>query len=110
MLCVLVSTLTTCMCAWIARLLLLPPRLRPPLTSAARLPSADPLVPAVVEWWRGKAVEATSLVPGFAGFLIKADSEAEMGPSVYNRSTVAGANMLVRFAVTRGSVLLCTGE
>ena len=56
--------------------------------------TADPLETAVAAWWRDKAAEAAALLPGFSGFLIKADSEHEPGPSVYNRSVPEAANML----------------
>ena len=58
--------------------------------------SADPLDPAVVSWWKRKSAEAAVTIPGFTGYLIKADSESEQGPSVYNRSIPQAANMLAR--------------
>ena len=60
------------------------------------LNTSDPLNAAVIQWWETKVEEISRGVPGFAGFLIKADSESEQGPSVWNRSIVDGANMLAR--------------
>ena len=37
-------------------------------------------------WWRAKVDEIYSLLPGFGGFLVKADSEGNAGPQTYNRT------------------------
>ncbi len=58
------------------------------------LKTADPLDPAVVEWWKKKADEIYQLIPNFGGFLVKANSEGQPGPRTYNRDHVDGANML----------------
>jgi alpha-glucuronidase len=72
---------------------LLSPCFASPMT-VGNCSTADPLAPAVAAWWRAKAAEAAALLPGFGGFLVKADSEHEPGPSVYNRSVPDAANML----------------
>jgi alpha-glucuronidase len=59
-----------------------------------KLKTADPLDSTVQNWWNNKANEIYSLVPDFAGFLIKANSEGQPGPQNYNRSHADGANML----------------
>jgi alpha-glucuronidase len=59
-----------------------------------KLPTADPLDPAVIEWWKQKADEIYKLIPDFGGFLVKANSEGQPGPRTYNRTHADGANML----------------
>jgi alpha-glucuronidase len=58
------------------------------------LPTADPLDPAVIAWWKRKADEIYAQIPDFGGFLVKANSEGQPGPRTYNRTHVDGANML----------------
>ncbi len=58
------------------------------------LPTADPLDPAVQQWWKNKAAEIYQLIPDFGGFLVKANSEGQPGPQNYNRTHADGANML----------------
>ena len=58
------------------------------------IPTADPLDPAVREWWRNAAARVWAAVPDLAGFLVKADSEGRPGPFTYGRNHADGANML----------------
>src|SRR5918993_1543563 len=58
------------------------------------LKTADPLDPAVAEWWKRKAGEIYKLIPDFGGFLVKANSEGQPGPRTYGRDHLDGANML----------------
>lgn len=58
------------------------------------LPTADPLDPSVIAWWKQKANEIYRVIPDFGGFLVKANSEGEPGPRTYDRTHVDGANML----------------
>ncbi|MCF0198318.1 MAG: alpha-glucuronidase [Bacteroidaceae bacterium] len=58
------------------------------------LPTSDPLDPAVQQWWKAKANEIYSLIPDFAGFLVKANSEGQPGPQDFGRTQADGANML----------------
>jgi len=58
------------------------------------LPTADPLNPAVISWWKARVDEIYSLIPDFGGFLVKASSEGQPGPQDFGRSHVDGANML----------------
>jgi alpha-glucuronidase len=60
------------------------------------LPTADPLDPAVKQWWTAKSDEIYKAVPDFGGFLVKANSEGEPGPQDYNRNHADGANMLAQ--------------
>jgi alpha-glucuronidase len=57
------------------------------------LKTADPLDPAVQEWWKQKVKEIYTLIPDFGGFLVKANSEGQPGPQDYKRSHADGANM-----------------
>jgi alpha-glucuronidase len=58
------------------------------------LKTADPLDPAVQEWWRKKTDEIYHYIPDFGGFLVKANSEGQPGPQNYGRTHADGANML----------------
>jgi alpha-glucuronidase len=60
------------------------------------LATADPLDPAVTQWWAAKSDELYKAIPDFGGFLVKANSEGEPGPQDYNRTHADGANMLAR--------------
>jgi alpha-glucuronidase len=60
------------------------------------LNSADPLDPAVKQWWAAKSEEIYRAIPDFGGFLVKANSEGEPGPQDYNRTHADGANMLAQ--------------
>ena len=59
-----------------------------------KLPTADPLDPGVIEWWKRKADEIYNEIPDFGGFVVKANSEGQPGPRTYNRTHADGANML----------------
>ena len=83
----------------------LSPRFSAPI-ELGKLPTADPLDPAVIEWWKQKADEIYKLIPDFGGFLVKANSEGQPGPRTYNRTHVDGANMLAAaLASHRGIVM-----
>jgi len=58
------------------------------------LKTADPLDPAVQQWWKDKVTEIYSYIPDFGGFLVKANSEGQPGPQNYGRTHADGANML----------------
>jgi alpha-glucuronidase len=60
------------------------------------LKTADPLDPAVQEWWKEKVNEIYSVIPDFGGFLVKANSEGQPGPQNYGRNHADGANMLAK--------------
>jgi alpha-glucuronidase len=70
------------------------------------LKTADPLDPAVKAWWAAKADEIYKLIPDFAGFTVKADSEGEVGPSSYGRSPADAANLLAAALAPHGGVVL----
>ncbi|MGC8804107.1 MAG: alpha-glucuronidase family glycosyl hydrolase, partial [Bacteroidales bacterium] len=60
------------------------------------LPTSDPLNPQVSEWWQNKIKQIYHIIPDFAGFLVKANSEGLAGPQDYGRTHADGANMLAR--------------
>lgn len=70
------------------------------------LPTADPLDPQVIQWWKAKADEIYKLIPDFGGFLVKANSEGQPGPNDYGRSHDQGANMLARALAPHGGVVM----
>ncbi|MCQ2214684.1 MAG: alpha-glucuronidase [Bacteroidales bacterium] len=55
---------------------------------------ADPLRPEVRAWWKERADKIYELIPDFAGFLVKANSEGLPGPLDFGRTHADGANML----------------
>ncbi|MET3722474.1 alpha-glucuronidase family glycosyl hydrolase [Sphingomonas trueperi] len=70
------------------------------------LKTADPLDPVVRAWWKAKADEIYAAVPDFGGFLVKANSEGQPGPSDYKRSHADGANMLADALAPHGGVVM----
>ncbi len=70
------------------------------------LKTADPLDPEVKAWWAAKADEIYKLIPDFAGFTVKADSEGEVGPASYGRSPADAANLLAAALAPHGGVVL----
>ena len=70
------------------------------------LDTADPLDPAVQDWWSRRAQKIWAAIPDLAGFLIKADSEHRPGPRTYVRNHAQGANMLARAVKPFGGVIL----
>ena len=70
------------------------------------LKTADPLDPAVREWWKAKIDEIYRYVPDFGGFLVKANSEGQPGPQDYRRTHADGANMLAGPLALHGGVVI----
>ncbi|HWZ98648.1 MAG TPA: alpha-glucuronidase family glycosyl hydrolase [Candidatus Dormibacteraeota bacterium] len=60
------------------------------------LDTFDPLDPKVAEWWQKKADQIYKMIPNFGGFVVKADSEGRLGPSVYGRTPADAANVIAR--------------
>jgi alpha-glucuronidase len=71
-----------------------------------KLSTADPLDPTVIKWWADKADEIYTLMPGFGGFLVKADSEGQPGPSHYKRDEAQGANVLANALAPHSGVCI----
>ena len=70
------------------------------------LPTYDPLDPAVKAWWAAKTKEIYDLIPDFAGFTVKADSEGQPGPASYGRTPADAANLLAAALAPHGGVVL----
>jgi alpha-glucuronidase len=70
------------------------------------LSTYDPLDPAVKAWWAAKVNEIYSLIPDFAGFTVKADSEGQPGPASYGRTPADAANLLAYALQPHGGVVL----
>ena len=70
------------------------------------LKTFDPLDPDVKAWWKAKADEIYTLIPDFAGFTVKADSEGQAGPASYGRSPADAANTLAEALAPHGGVVL----
>jgi alpha-glucuronidase len=70
------------------------------------LPTFDPLDPAVKAWWAAKTDEVYALIPDFAGFTVKADSEGQPGPASFGRTPADAANLLGAALQPHGGVVL----
>jgi alpha-glucuronidase len=70
------------------------------------LKTYDPLDPAVKAWWAEKAKEIYKLIPDFAGFTVKADSEGQPGPASFGRTPADAANTLASALAPHGGVVL----
>lgn len=70
------------------------------------LSTADPLDLEVADWWKQTAAGIYEMIPDFAGFLVKADSEGRPGPFTYGRNHDAGANMLARAVKPFGGLVI----
>jgi alpha-glucuronidase len=70
------------------------------------LKTADPLDPAVRQWWKAKIDEIYTKVPDFGGFVVKANSEGQPGPQDYKRSHADGANVLAEPLAAHGGIVM----
>ncbi|MCD8354403.1 MAG: alpha-glucuronidase [Clostridiales bacterium] len=70
------------------------------------LDSADPCDDRVLQWWRDKASEVWGNLPGLGGFMVKADSEGQPGPSAYGRTHADGANLLAEAVAPFGGKVI----
>ena len=70
------------------------------------LSTADPLNEEVARWWKEKVQEIYGLIPDFGGFLVKANSEGQPGPSDYGRTHAEGANMLAEALKPYGGIVM----
>ncbi len=71
-----------------------------------KLKSASPLDTNVRKWWKDKADEIYSLIPDFGGFLVKANSEGQPGPSDYGLTQADGANLLADAVRPHGGIVM----
>ncbi|WP_402462505.1 alpha-glucuronidase [Isoptericola aurantiacus] len=67
--------------------------------------TSDPLDPDVRAWWRDAADRVWSAVPDFGGFVVKADSEGQLGPFAYGRDHADGANLLAEAVAPHGGLV-----
>ena len=70
------------------------------------LKTYDPLDPAVRAWWAAKVNEIYTLIPDFAGFTVKADSEGQPGPASFRRTPADAANTLAEALAPHGGLVL----
>ena len=70
------------------------------------LSTYDPVDPAVKAWWAAKVNEIYALIPDFAGFTVKADSEGQPGPASFGRTPADAANNLAAALAPHGGVVL----
>jgi alpha-glucuronidase len=76
-----------------------------PMT-VGNLMTADPLSADVAAWWEKVVVGIYKVIPRFAGFIVKADSEGEPGPFTYGRNHDEGANMLAKAIKPYGGLII----
>ena len=77
--------------------------------SLGKLPTYDPLDPSVAAWWKARADDIYRAIPDFGGFVLKADSEGRVGPSVYGRTHAEAANVVARALAPHGGVIFYRG-
>jgi len=70
------------------------------------LSTYDPVDPAVQKWWTDKVNQIYSLIPDFAGFTVKADSEGQPGPASFGRTPADAANTLASALAPHDGVVL----
>ena len=78
--------------AWGVRIVL-PVEFSSPKTLGG-LDTFDPQDAGVANWWKARADDLYRAVPDLAGFVMKADSEGQTGPSTYDRTIADAANTL----------------
>jgi alpha-glucuronidase len=74
-----------------------------------KLSTYDPLDPAVIAWWKGRADDLYKAIPDFGGFVLKADSEGRVGPSAYGRTHADAANVVAHALAPHGGVIFYRG-
>ena len=72
---------------------------------AGGLDTFDPLDPKVQRWWQSKFDEVYHHIPDFGGVVVKADSEGQLGPSVYGRSPADAANIIAKALKPHGGIV-----
>lgn len=70
------------------------------------LDTFDPLDETVIKWWTDKSNRIYELVPDFAGYLVKANSEGQPGPLTYNRTLSQGANLFAKAIEPHGGIVV----
>jgi alpha-glucuronidase len=77
--------------------------------SIGGLDTFDPLDPRVADWWKATAEGLFQEIPDLAGFVLKADSEGRVGPSVYGRSHADAANVVAKALKPHDALLFYRG-
>jgi alpha-glucuronidase len=72
---------------------------------AGGLDTFDPLDPKVADWWREKFDQVYRQIPDFGGVTVKADSEGQLGPSVYGRNPADAANVIAKALKSHGGIV-----
>lgn len=70
------------------------------------LDTFDPLDASVIKWWSNVTDQIYQRVPDMAGYLVKADSEGQPGPQVYNRTLAQGANLFANALQPYGGIVM----
>lgn len=70
------------------------------------LSTYDPLDSEVIKFWTNIIDQLYKAVPDMAGYLVKADSEDQAGPLVYNRTLSEGANLIANALKPHGGILM----
>ncbi|KAI2631122.1 glycoside hydrolase superfamily [Xylaria nigripes] len=70
------------------------------------LPTFDPLDRSVIHWWQKQTDKLYEIIPDMAGYLVKADSEGQPGPSTYNRTLAQGANLFGNAVKRHGGIVM----
>jgi alpha-glucuronidase len=70
------------------------------------LGTADPLDPAVRQWWQDRINLIYRYIPDFGGVMVKGDSDGEPGPLQYGRTHADGANMLADALRPHGGLVI----
>ncbi|QTE29385.1 alpha-glucuronidase [Pengzhenrongella sicca] len=73
--------------------------------SLGGLPTADPLMPEVAQWWATATAAVYAAISDFGGYVVKADSEGQPGPFAYGRNHADGANLLARALAPFGGIV-----
>jgi len=98
------ARLAAAMRPWGVRLSLAVPFNSP--VTVGGLSTFDPGTPAVAAWWRAQADDLYRAIPDLAGFLVKADSEGQLGPSTYGRTHAQAANVIARALAPHDGILV----
>jgi len=77
--------------------------------SIGGLDTFDPLDSRVIDFWQKKVDEIYAAIPDFGGFIMKADSEGELGPSAYGRNHADAANVVARLLKAHGGIVFYRG-
>mgnify|MGYP001657800874 CR=1 FL=1 len=70
------------------------------------LSTFDPLDASVIKWWSDITAQIYERVPDMAGYLVKADSEGQPGPQMYNRTLADAANLFAKEVQPHGGIVM----